>query len=133
MKNDGLQMQPFFASSRYMTDGGCILPDIETLVSQFQPSARQSTSDSNSSETQPAIFALEAHLTQKLNGEKEFACFGISYDEIRQFSFLSNLTAQRHDAPVFVQWLMQNQFPVVHLLRKNPLNCYVQELSLIHI
>ena len=127
MKNDGRQLRSFFANSRYIFDAGCILPSIEALVTPFEPAVSQ-TSEPRSDETQPTILALEAYLGRILNGEKEFACFTISYDDIRQFSLLSNYAYPEHAAPIFVDWLVQNQFPVVHLVRKNPLDCFVQEL-----
>ena len=128
MKNDGRQIERFFANSSRWFEPGSILPCLTQMVSQFEPGTRQTRSVEESADTHAAILALEAFLGRNLNGNDRLVALPFNYDDIRQFSMLSDFSISDATIPLFVNWLVECQIPVIHLVRKNPLDCFVEDL-----
>lgn len=127
MKSDGDLMQSFFAQAGYKVDSKDLLSGLEGTVNQFRPAMRQNDCAANSPESQSAILALEAYLGENLRGQAPFAWITMNYEEIRKFSLMAEFI-RGNQPPLLVNWLIENQLPVIHLVRKNALDCFVEQL-----
>lgn len=125
MKNDGSYIKSFFANSRYINDNGSILAGVSSMA--LPSEGADVGAQIASADVQAAVLELEAFLGRHLTGPQPFGYFTINYDEIRKLAPVAN-RSNSGDYPGFIHWLAENQFPVVHLVRKNPLDCFVDQL-----
>ena len=89
---------------------------------QLQPAWLMPTSEHQ-------IELFEAFLAACLPGEFPFAMLDVKYNSSHT---LNEFPRSPIETPRFIQWLIQKQYPVIHLVRENSLESYVSLLVGLH-
>ncbi len=67
----------------------------------------------------------ESHLKQLLCAQEQFSLIAVNPETLRQ---LDADTEKADEPPALIRWLSATQFPVIHLVRRNPLDCLIEQL-----
>ena len=124
MKREGNCLRPWFGSGKYISDFGNLF-DGEHEFAKFQQILLQQDAKYAIPNPEVQTGILTEFLQQKMDGRTPFGFIHISYDEIRQFSKNAG-EADSAELPVLVDWLAQNRYPVIHILRNNALDCFIE-------
>ncbi len=98
--------------------------DFETVWSFGQEPSRN-TPKAVVSTDQRRFECLDRYFRAHLKDSKPFNLIGVNYESLAQ---LRSESSPYDSPPELVNWLNATQFPVVHLVRKNPLDCLVDQI-----